>query len=123
MIHQPHYKKSLIPYARKLRREMTFAERKLWSHIRRHQLGVKFRRQVPFDKYILDFYCDELQLNIELDGGQHYSDEGKKNDEKRDQYLRSQNITVLRFSDRDVMTNIEGVVKVVEMKIMELPGL
>ena len=57
--------------ARRLRRTMTDAEARLWSRLRNRQLGVKFRRQTPIDRYIVDFGCEEARLVVEVDGGQH----------------------------------------------------
>jgi very-short-patch-repair endonuclease len=88
---------------------MTDAERKLWSILRANQTAVKFRRQVPFGRYILDFCSHEAKLNIEVDGSQHYTEEGRMKDQIRDAELRSHGIEVMRFSDRDVLTNIVGV--------------
>lgn len=101
--------KRLVSNARRLRREMTDAERKLWPILRGSQAGVKFRRQVPYRRYILDFYFHEAKLNIEVDGGQHYSEEGMVRDRMRDAQLRADGIEVMRFSDRDVLTNTTGV--------------
>ena len=64
--HLPRYTKSLISRSRKLRRDMTDAERKLWSLLRNNRLGLKFRRQVPYDLYLLDFYCLKAKLVIEV---------------------------------------------------------
>jgi len=107
------YPKSHVRIARKLRRDMTEAERKLWSVFRNNQLGVHFRRQVPFGSYVLDFLAIEPKLAIEVDGAQHYTLEGKVRDAKRDAYLRSRGIKVLRFLDTDVLRNREGVVRVI----------
>jgi very-short-patch-repair endonuclease len=63
--------------------------------------------------YIADFYCPKVSLIIELDGGQHYSDEGREKDAVRDDYMRQLGLTVLRFSDRDVFENLDGVIEVV----------
>jgi very-short-patch-repair endonuclease len=82
---------------------MTDAEKKLWAFLRDNQLGVKFRRQFPIGKYVLDFYSHEAKLNIELDGAHHYSDEGTRNDEERDSDLEQQGIKVLRYSNPEVM--------------------
>ena len=82
--HCPNSTKVLLPLARKLRTDMTDAEHKLWRRIRNNQLGVKFRRQTVFDHYILDFYSVQSKLVIEVDGGQHYTDEGRANDNKRE---------------------------------------
>jgi very-short-patch-repair endonuclease len=107
--HLPRYTKSLIPKSRKLRRDMTDAERKLWSLLRNNRLGVKFRRQVPYDFYILDFYCVKARLVIEVDGAQHFTREGKRWDKIRDADLRSDGLEVLRFTNAEVLTNIDGV--------------
>jgi len=91
---------------------MTDAERLLWSKIRRKQLkGLQFYRQKIIGNYIADFYCPKLKLVIEVDGGRHYNDEGKENDLMRDAYMSGAGITVTRFSDRDVLKNIEGVLE------------
>jgi very-short-patch-repair endonuclease len=107
--HLIHYKSSLIENARRLRNEMTDAEKKLWNCLRGNQMQLHFRRHVPFEKFILDFYCSKAKLAMEVDGGQHYTEEGVKADQARDKYLEAQGIKVLRFSDYDVLINISGV--------------
>ena len=90
---------------------MTEAEKFLWSKIRRKRLkGVQFYRQKPIGNYIVDFYYPVRKIVIEIDGGQHYLEEGIEKDRIRDGYLRSLGLTVLRFSNIDVLQNIEGVV-------------
>lgn len=115
--HLPHYTKSLIPRARKLRRDMTDAEKKLWSLLRNNRLGAKFRRQVPYGRYILDFYCVKARLVIEVDGSQHYTLEGKRRDAKRDDYLRGDGLEVLRFLNDEVLSNEEGVEQVIYERV------
>lgn len=89
---------------------MTDAENRLWLRLRRKQLkGYQFYRQKIIGKYIVDFYCPKASLAIELDGGQHYSEVGKGKDKVRDDILTRMGIKVLRFSDRDVFENIDGV--------------
>jgi very-short-patch-repair endonuclease len=91
---------------------MTDAEKLLWSKIRSKQLkGLQFYRQKIIGNYIADFYCPTLKLVIEVDGGQHYSAEGKDNDRMRDAYMSGAGITVIRFSDRDVLKNLEAVLE------------
>ena len=91
---------------------MTDAEKLLWSKIRRKQLkGFQFYRQKIIGNYIADFYCPELKLVIEVDGGQHYSAEGGENDRIRDAYITGDGITVIRFSDRDVLKNLKAVLE------------
>ena len=88
---------------------MTDAERKLWSRLRHNQFEVKFRRQTPLGKYILDFYCSKAKVCVELDGSQHYTDTGRRKDEVRDQYLRDRGVVTLRFSDIEMLQNQDGV--------------
>jgi len=118
--HFPQYTRYLVPIARKLRHEMSDAEKKLWSKLRGSQLGFKFRRQVPYDRYVLDFYCHEVRLNVELDGSQHYTEEGKAHDAIRDRYLQQQGIEVVRFSNLDVLTNMDSVLDVIMERIKKL---
>ena len=106
------YNKNLKGYSRQLRTNMTNAERLLWSKIRRKQLqGYQFYRQKIIGNYIVDFYCPKAKLVIEIDGGQHYDDEEIKKDNVRDNYMREQRLTVLRFSDREVFENLNGVIE------------
>jgi very-short-patch-repair endonuclease len=91
---------------------MTEAENLLWSKLRRKQLkGCQFYRQKIIGEYIVDFYCAKAQLVIELDGGQHYSEIGKRKDQLRDNALANAGVKVLRFCDRDIFENLTGVVE------------
>ena len=84
--------------ARQLRKGVTQHERLLWRHLRNRQLqGWKFRRQHPVDRYIIDFYCPEARLAIELDGGGHNVANRESLDQERTRFLASKNILVLRF--------------------------
>ncbi len=113
-------KRKNIGKCRYLRKNQTNAERKLWLLLRNRQLAkVKFRRQFPVDRYILDFYSPEYKLGIEADGGQHYSDKGKVKDELRTGKLAKHGIQILRFSDLDILNNIEGVYAVILKTIEE----
>ncbi len=106
------YNKSLKQISRNLRRNMTDAEMLLWSKLRGKQLnGFQFYRQKIIDNYIADFYCPKSKLVIEIDGGQHYSAEGREKDKKRDDYMRRAGITVLRFSDREVLGQTDAVLE------------
>ena len=100
-------------FARSLRTNMTLHERMLWRHIRNEQLGVKFRRQQPMDHYIVDFVCLEKKLIIELDGGQHFDDKTKEKDDKRRVYLEKTGHQIIRFSNRDISQNMEGVLQTI----------
>ncbi|MDA8423572.1 MAG: endonuclease domain-containing protein [Nitrospiraceae bacterium] len=106
------YNKELKQFSQKLRKNMTDAERRLWSRIRGKQLnGHQFYRQKPIGEYIVDFYCAEAKLVIELDGGQHYSEEGMEMDKIRDGYLQGLGLQVLRFSNRDVLAQTDSVLE------------
>ncbi len=106
------YNKGLKPFSQKLRKTMTDAERKLWSRVRGKQLkGLQFYRQKPIGDYIVDFYCPKAKLVIEIDGGQHYTEIGKEKDTIRDEYLAGEGLQVLRFSDRNVLTQRDAVLE------------
>ncbi len=98
--------------ARELRKRMTDAERQLWRLLRNRSLqGLKFRRQVPFGPFYLDFYCAEGNIAIELDGGQHCESIEKARDARRDAYLRSKGLYVFRYSDRDLLIDSKRVLE------------
>lgn len=106
------YDRNLKRYSRELREHMTDAERRLWVKIRMKQLGgCQFYRQKPVGDYIVDFFCPKAKLVIELDGSQHLSDEMTEYDRVRDEYMSSLGLRVLRFTNNDVMTHIDGVVE------------
>jgi very-short-patch-repair endonuclease len=94
-----------------LRKNMPVAEQKLWQAIRNKQLGVKFRRQHGIGRYIVDFYCPELTLVVEIDGDSHFNREAMAFDDKRDSFLQEQGIKVIRFTNIDVMENIHSVLE------------
>ena len=99
-----------LAFVRQLRREQTDAEKLLWYCLRGRQLyGLNFRRQYPVGAYILDFYCHEYKLCVELDGGQHCTSAGIQHDEQRQAFLTSHGIYTLRFSNSDVLQAIEAV--------------
>jgi very-short-patch-repair endonuclease len=99
-----------VEASRRLRREPTDAERMLWRHLRYKQLdGIKFRRQYVIEPYIVDFYCHPAKLIIELDGNIHDDPEVYENDIKRQKFLEAAEFSVLRFQNRDVFDNLEGV--------------
>ena len=101
--------------AQRLRRELTDAERKLWSVLRNRQLeGAKFRRQQPICPFIVDFVCQERRLIIEADGGQHA---GNGADERRTAFLESKGYRVLRFWNNDILSNLDGVAQVIAIAL------
>jgi len=96
----------LLAHARAMRHEATDAEAMLWRALRNQALGVKFRRQVPKGRYVLDFVCLSRRLVVEVDGDQHANCEA---DRRRDAWLRAEGFQVLRFGNRDVLTELDGV--------------
>jgi very-short-patch-repair endonuclease len=100
--------------ARALRTNSTDAERILWSEVRGHRLnGAGFRRQVPIENYVADFVYHAARLVIELDGGQHFSDQAERADARRSTVIEAKGFQVLRFSNYDFMTNREGVLETI----------
>ena len=107
---QIHNRKELEEIRRLLRKTLTTAEATMWKALQKSKLdGRKFRRQHSVGDYILDFYCPSEKLAIELDGMPHFSIIGAKQDIKRDKYLNSLSIQVLRFENRDIYNNLRGV--------------
>ena len=98
--------KRLTPVARKLRKDPTEAEKRLWSRLRSEQLGARFTRQYPIGNAIVDFACRSLRLAIELDGGQHADSEA---DVVRTRLIEAQGYRVNRFWNNDVLANTDGV--------------
>jgi very-short-patch-repair endonuclease len=107
-----YYNLKLKKYSRKLRKDMTDAERLLWSKLRNKQLkGLQVYRQRIIGNYIVDFYCPKAKLIIEVDGSQHYISEGKEQDKIRDEYMKGIGFAILRVTDRDIFENSNGVVE------------
>jgi very-short-patch-repair endonuclease len=105
------YERYLKELARKLRQNMTLGEVLLWQRLKRKQIrGYDFDRQRPIDRYIVDFYCKDLKLAIEIDGSSHDGEAAKVNDEIRQERLESLGVGFLRFTDADVKRNMEMVV-------------
>ena len=107
----------MVPVARMLRKNMTKEERHLWYDFLR-TCKVKFLRQKPIGRYIVDFYCAEAKLVIELDGSQHYEEKGLLKDREREAFLKEYGITVLRIPNnlvnqrfRDVCEHIDNVIQ------------
>jgi very-short-patch-repair endonuclease len=112
-------KRNNIELSRRLRKNQTDAERKLWKILRNRQLNrVKFRRQFSIGRYVLDFYSPEYRLGIEADGSHHYEDKNRERDEIRKRELYLSGVLILRFSDREILNNIEGVCETI-MKTVE----
>ena len=93
---------------------MTHAEVILWNKIRRKSLGYQFHRQVPLVDYIVDFYCHELMLAIEVDGGVHDHPEVSVNDLKRQKRIEAHGVHFIRFENKEIKQNISSVVQTIE---------
>jgi very-short-patch-repair endonuclease len=108
------YNKKLKSRSRELRSSMTDAEIKLWTKLKRKQIHqLQFCRQKPIGNFIVDFYCPKARLVIEIDGGQHYREQGVLQDAARDSCVRGLGLEVIRFSNRDVLYNLDGVLAVI----------
>jgi very-short-patch-repair endonuclease len=106
------YSKKLKEPARTLRKGMTVAEQVLWSHLRRKQiLGIQFYRQKPVGPYIVDFYAPAVKLVIEADGSQHLEEKNKEYDTVRDAFLKENCLLVLRFDNRQILTETVAVME------------
>ncbi len=115
-------KRVILPYspklkslAKALRQNMTFAEVLLWNELKQKKmLGYDFDRQRPVDEFIIDFYCKDLMLAIEVDGISHDTEEAYEDDMKRQKKLESFGISFLRFDDREVRNDMLNVTNVIE---------
>ncbi len=97
---------------KKLRNHLTPAEAVLWKHLQRSQLeGRKFRRQHSVGYFILDFYCPAEKLGVELDGAHHFTEEGQEYDRERTAFINAAGIRIVRFENKEVFINLEGVLK------------
>jgi very-short-patch-repair endonuclease len=111
---QIHNRQPLKPRRKELRSSLTPAEATLWKSLQRSQVnGKKFRRQHSVGNYILDFYCPECRLAVELDGQGHFNSMTSEYDYRRDEYLKKLKIRVLRFENRLVFENLEGVLQMI----------
>ena len=111
-----------IRFRRELRRDGTEAEQRLWRLLRsRRFLGFKFRRQHPIGGYVVDFFCADRGLVVELDGGQHFLDSGRQHDEQRDRYLDLLGLRTVRFTNLEVFENLAGVLERIRM-VLESPS-
>ena len=111
--------KYIIEIARDLRKDQTSAEKKLWERLRDRRLGgYKFRRQYAIGRYIADFYCSEAKLVIEVDGPIHQ--EQREYDDYRENEIMLRDITVIRFTNDEIDTNIDLVLKLIEQRVIEI---
>ncbi len=108
--------------AKELRENMTEAEKILWEKLRDNRFeDYKFRRQHPIHIYIVDFYCHELKLVIEIDGGYHTTEQQKVRDTERSEILVFQDLKIIRFTNEEVLNNMESVLEILKQQINSLP--
>lgn len=116
---------TLTRYSQQLRKHATKEENTLWYQYLRHY-PVRFRRQYVIEPYIVDFYCAKAKLIVELDGSQHYMEDGIQKDTVRTEYLESQGLMVLRFPNNAVNRNLRGVCEqidsVVQKRLLDFPA-
>ncbi|MCX6752089.1 MAG: endonuclease domain-containing protein [Candidatus Nomurabacteria bacterium] len=110
--------KKLFPRRKELRNNSTPQEILLWLKLKNSQIGLKFRRQHSIGGYIIDFYCPTKKLAIEIDGSQHFTKDSQKYDEIRTKFFEGLSIKVLRFTNTEINTNIDGVLQ----KIITTPN-
>lgn len=115
---------AILARAREMRQPQTPAEATLWRILRNRQTGFKFRRQHPIDRFIIDFYCADARMLIEIDGESHFEPKQQEYDKARTEYLEELGYKVIRFTNDDVRHNIHEVVseilRTVESRIAEI---
>ena len=115
------YNKNLLDKAKVLRKEMTPQEKELWYKFLKGY-PVKIYKQRPIGCFIADFYCSKAKLVIEIDGSQHYTDDGKEYDDFRSEAINNLGVDVIRFANSDIDTNLEGVCYEIDKAICERLG-
>ena len=115
---QSKHNKQLVPFAKRLRKEMTKEERHLWYDFLR-TYPVRFSRQKVLGKYIADFYSAEAKLVIELDGSQHYEDGNLEKDAERTTFLEGYGLTVIRIPNNEVSRNFQGICAYIDAAVKQ----
>ena len=113
-----------VAQRKELRNHGTSAEATMWLMLKNRQvLGMKFRRQFSVGSFVIDFYCPEIKLAIELDGAPHFTFAGGMYDDEREKYIASQGITTLRYENKDIFKNPEGVIEEIEETVKRLKNI
>ena len=113
------YNPKNLPLAKAMRKNATPQENRLWYDFLR-SYGVRFRRQQPIDNFIADFFCCQAKLVIEIDGSQHFTEEGKRSDAFRTEKLEGYDLKIIRFTNRQIETNFRGVCQYIDQTVKEL---
>ncbi|PIQ69144.1 MAG: DNA methylase [Candidatus Taylorbacteria bacterium CG11_big_fil_rev_8_21_14_0_20_46_11] len=114
-----HYQKHLKPFSQKLRKASNLSEVLLWNELKGNKLGVRFLRQRPIGKYIVDFYCHTLGIAVEIDGAASHDTKIEK-DEVRQRDLESTGVKIVRVTDADVRYNLSGVVEMIKARYLKI---
>ncbi len=114
------YNQALKELAKQLRKQGVLSEVLLWQKIKNKSLGVEFHRQLPIDNFIVDFYCQELMLAIEIDGNSHLNADVQINDDARQKTIEKLGVTFIRFNDFDVKKNMSRVLECLQNQIEQL---
>ncbi len=109
-------------FRQQLRNDLPPAEARLWQYLRGSQLGSKFRRQYGIDIYVVDFYCPSAKLAIELDGSSHFEPGESIKDKKRQDYIESLGIRVIRFTNKEVYESLDDVVGLIQAHLPPTPS-
>lgn len=112
------HNKNIVPIAKMLRKNMTKEEKHLWYDFLQ-SYPVRFSRQKILGKYIADFYCAEANLVIELDGSEHYTEEGRQHDNERTEFLSQYGLTVIRFTNFDIHDRFQGVCSYIDRVVKQ----
>lgn len=113
------YNKKNIVLAKNLRKSATREEKHLWYDFL-SSYGIRFQRQKSIDNYIADFYCHKAKLVIELDGSQHYTEDGRHDDELRTEVLEEYGLRVIRITNKQIKTNFRGVCRYIDRVVEEI---
>ncbi len=113
------YNSNIISFAKELRKNATLEENKLWYNFL-SKYDIRFQRQKVIDNFIADFYCHRAKLVIELDGSEHYTSEGRLKDEFRTDILKGYDLKIIRFSNRQIKENFEGVCHYIDIVVKEI---
>ncbi len=115
------FNKSKETFKRKqLRNKLPHAEVVLWSKLKGKQIGCKFRRQYSIEKFVIDFVCSELKLAIEVDGDSHFKEGAEYRDMQRQKTIEHYGFTFLRFTNKEISENLDGIIFKIEQRIKEL---
>ena len=112
--------KRIFINAKALRNRETFAEKLLWSRLRNKQLGYHFRRQHPLSNYVVDFFCEQLKLVIEVDGSIHADPQVALDDQNKELSLRSEGLEIIRFTNDAIIKDVNAVVENIKEKISRI---